>query len=67
MTSNVIIQLPGISIKVTPVGKFHWSDGGMVTCIMTFPWLVDPLCNDISHLRPPLSAVLLLFQYTPAK
>lgn len=67
MASNVIIQLPCISIKVTSVGQLRWSDGRMVTCIMTFPWLADSICYDIPNLKSPLSAVLLLFQYTPTK
>lgn len=65
VSSDVIVQFPRVCVKLGAGGCLHGSDGRVVARVLAFAGLVHALCQDRSHIRPPLTGALLLSQDTP--
>lgn len=65
VSSDVIVEFPGVCVKLGARGCLHGSDGRVVTRVLAFAGLVHALRQDRSHICPPLAGALLLSQDTP--
>ena len=65
MSSDVVIQLPGIVSEFSFGGRLHWCDGRMVTCIVALLGSLDAIAENFSDFLAPLGAVLLLSKGSP--
>lgn len=65
MSSDVIVEFPGVCVKLGARGCLHGSDGRVVARVLAFAGLVHALRQDRSHICPPLAGALLLSQDTP--
>jgi len=63
VTSDVVIQTPGLVTKLGFASCPHWRYWWMIAGIMTLLWSLYSCAEDIGDLKTPVSTSDLLLQY----